>query len=287
MEILIVTGMSGSGKTTALNTLEDMGYYCIDNFPINMFSPLLTLLKQEESDQKIALTIDVRNFKLDTNVEDMIKFLKAENIKYHILFIDANKEALLRRYKETRRNHPLMKKEGLTLEEAIDKEKVYLEYLLGESDYLINTSEKLVVDFKERIIDFVGQSMDTDLAINFVSFGFKYGTLVDADLLFDLRCLSNPYYELELRHKTGENQVVEDYVMSFEAARTLYEKIDNYLEFTVPLYKKEGKSQLVVGFGCTGGKHRSVTFAKIFNEKFQAEGIKKIKRHRDIKKYWQ
>lgn len=285
MEILIVTGMSGSGKTTALNTLEDMGYYCIDNFPINMFSPLLTLLKQEESDQKIALTIDVRNFKLDTNVEDMIKFLKAENIKYHILFIDANKEALLRRYKETRRNHPLMKKEGLTLEEAIDKEKVYLEYLLGESDYLINTSEKLVVDFKERIIDFVGQSMDTDLAINFVSFGFKYGTLVDADLLFDLRCLSNPYYELELRHKTGENQVVEDYVMSFEAARTLYEKIDNYLEFTVPLYKKEGKSQLVVGFGCTGGKHRSVTFAKIFNEKFQAEGIKKIKRHRDIKKY--
>lgn len=285
MEILIVTGMSGSGKTTALNTLEDMGYYCIDNFPINMFSPLLTLLKQEESDQKIALTIDVRNFKLDTNVEDMIKFLKAENIKHHILFIDANKEALLRRYKETRRNHPLMKKEGLTLEEAIDKEKVYLEYLLGESDYLINTSEKLVVDFKERIIDFVGQSMDTDLAINFVSFGFKYGTLVDADLLFDLRCLSNPYYELELRHKTGENQVVEDYVMSFEAARTLYEKIDNYLEFTVPLYKKEGKSQLVVGFGCTGGKHRSVTFAKIFNEKFQAEGIKKIKRHRDIKKY--
>lgn len=285
MEILIVTGMSGSGKTTALNTLEDMGYYCIDNFPINMFQPLLTLLKQEESDKKIALTIDVRNFKLDTNVEDMINFLKAESIKYHILFIDANKEALLRRYKETRRNHPLMKKEGLTLEEAIDKEKVYLEYLRGESDYLINTSEKLVVDFKERIIDFVGQSMDTDLAINFVSFGFKYGTLADADLLFDLRCLPNPYYELDLRHQTGEDQVVEDYVMSFEAAKTLYEKIDNYLEFSVPLYKKEGKSQLVVGLGCTGGKHRSVTFAKIFNERFQAEGIKKIKRHRDIKKY--
>lgn len=284
MEILIVTGMSGSGKTTALNTLEDMGYYCIDNFPINMFKPFLRLLKSEESTKKIALTIDVRNFDLNTNIEAMIEFLRAEQIKYAILFIDANKEALLRRYKETRRNHPLMKRNGFTLEEAIDQEKIHLEYLRGESDYLIDTSNKLVIDFKERIIELVGQSMDTDLAINFVSFGFKYGTLADADLVFDLRCLPNPYYQLDLRPQTGEDQVVEDYVMSFEEAKGLYEKINDYLVFSAPLYKREGKSQLVVGLGCTGGKHRSVTFAKLFYDNFEAEGIRKIKRHRDIKR---
>lgn len=284
MELLIVTGMSGSGKTTALNMLEDMGYYCIDNFPINMFKPFLNLLKQEGSKKKLALTIDVRNFDLETDIEAMIEFLRIKQIDYSIMFIDANKESLLRRYKETRRNHPLMVKEALTLEEAIDKEKDYLNYLRGESDYLIDTSNKLVVDFKEWIINMVGESMDTDMAINFVSFGFKYGTLVDADLLFDLRCLPNPYYQLDLRPMTGEDQVVEDYVMSFDQAKGLYEKINDYLEFSVPLYKKEGKSQLIVGIGCTGGKHRSVTFVKKFFEDFQAEGIRKIKRHRDILK---
>lgn len=284
MELLIVTGMSGSGKTTALNMLEDMGYYSIDNFPINMFKPFLNLLKQEGSKKKLALTIDVRNFDLETDLEAMIDFLRIKKINYSIMFIDANKESLLRRYKETRRSHPLMVKEGLTLEEAIDKEKDYLNYLRGESDYLIDTSDKLVVDFKEWIINMVGESMDTDMAINFVSFGFKYGALVDADLLFDLRCLPNPYYQLDLRPKTGEDQVVEDYVMSFDQAKGLYDKINDYLEFSVPLYKKEGKSQLIVGIGCTGGKHRSVTFVKKFFEDFQAEGIRKIKRHRDIKK---
>lgn len=283
MELLIVTGMSGSGKTTALNTLEDMGYYCIDNFPIKMLKHFLTSLKQEESRKKIAITIDVRNFDLDTNIEDVIRFLRSEKIKYTILFIDANKESLIRRYKETRRHHPLMKDNGLTLEEAIDDEKVYLEFLRGESDYLINTSNKLVVDFREKLIDIVGQAMDTDLALNFVSFGFKYGTLTDADLMFDLRCLPNPYYQLDLRPKTGEDQVVEDYVMNFDEAQGLYKKIYDYLEYAVPLYKREGKSQLVVGLGCTGGKHRSVTFAKKLYEEFQSDGIRKIKRHRDIK----
>lgn len=282
MELLIVTGMSGSGKTTALNTLEDMGYYCIDNFPIKMLKHFLTSLKQEESRKKIAITIDVRNFDLDTNIEDVIRFLRSEKIKYTILFIDANKESLIRRYKETRRHHPLMKDNGLTLEEAIDDEKVYLEFLRGESDYLINTSNKLVVDFREKLIDIVGQAMDTDLALNFVSFGFKYGTLTDADLMFDLRCLPNPYYQLDLRPKTGEDQVVEDYVMNFDEAQGLYKKIYDYLKYAVPLYKREGKSQLVVGLGCTGGKHRSVTFAKKLYEEFQSDGIRKIKRHRDI-----
>lgn len=284
MELLIVTGMSGSGKSTALNTLEDMGYYCIDNFPINMFEPFLSLLKVEESTQKIALTIDVRNFDLDTNIEEMITFLRVQKIKYSILFIDANQETLIRRFKETRRSHPLMNHHILTLEDAIDQERIILQTLLGESDYLIDTSEKLVVDFKERIAGLVGDSMDTDLAINFVSFGFKFGSLKDADLLFDLRCLPNPYYQLDLRPLTGEDQVVEDYVMSFDQAKGLYKRINDYLEFSVPLYKKEGKSQLVVGIGCTGGKHRSVTFTQKLFKEFSASGIRKVKRHRDIKK---
>lgn len=284
MEVLIVTGMSGSGKTTALNTLEDVGYYCIDNFPINMFKPFFKLLMEEESNKKIALTIDVRNFDLKTDLKDVINFLRAEKIKYSILFIDANKDALMRRYKETRRNHPLMKKENLTLEKAIEREKVYLEYLRGESDYLIDTSNKLVLELKERIKEMLGQNMDTDLAVNFVSFGFKYGTLADADLIFDLRCLPNPYYQLDLRSKTGEDQVVRDYVMSFKAAQGLYEKIKDYLDFSLPLYKREGKSQLVVGLGCTGGQHRSVTFAKLLNKNLKADGVKNIIRHRDIRK---
>lgn len=284
MELLIVTGMSGSGKTTALNTLEDMGYYCIDNFPFSMIQPFITLLKAEESTKKIALTIDVRNITFDSKIERMIDFLESEQVKYSILFIDANKESLLMRYKETRRNHPLMKKLSLTLEEAIAQEKVILEYLRGESDFLVDTSNMLVVDFKERIKDLVGQTMDTDLAINFVSFGFKYGNLADADLVFDLRCLTNPYYKKDLRPLTGENQEVEDYVMQFKEAQGLYEKINDYLEFSAPLYKREGKNQLVVGLGCTGGKHRSVTFAKRFYEDFEAKGIRKIKRHRDIEK---
>lgn len=284
MKLLIVTGMSGSGKTTALNMLEDMGYYCIDNFPINMLKPFLHLLKEEESSKNLAITIDVRNFDLNTDLEAMIEFLRVNEIDYSIMFIDANKEALMRRYKETRRNHPLMAREDLTLEEAIDKEKEYLNYLRGESDYLIDTSNKLVVDFKERIVGLVGESMDTKMAVNFVSFGFKYGSLTDADLLFDLRCLPNPYYKLNLRPKTGENQEVEDYVMSFDEAVGLYERINEYLKFSIPLYIREGKSQLVVGLGCTGGKHRSVTFAKRLYEDFKADGIRKVKRHRDIKK---
>lgn len=284
MKLLIVTGMSGSGKTTALNMLEDMGYYCMDNFPINMLKPFLQLLKEEESSKNLAITIDVRNFDLNTDLEAMIEFLRVNEIDYSIMFIDANKEALMRRYKETRRNHPLMAREDLTLEEAIDKEKEYLNYLRGESDYLIDTSNKLVVDFKERIVGLVGESMDTKMVVNFVSFGFKYGSLTDADLLFDLRCLPNPYYKLNLRPKTGENQEVEDYVMSFDEAVGLYERINEYLKFSIPLYIREGKSQLVVGLGCTGGKHRSVTFAKRLYEDFQADGIRKVKRHRDIKK---
>lgn len=284
MDLLIVSGMSGSGKSSVLTILEDMGFYCIDNFPINLYKTLPSLISDEKVDYKLAITLDVRNRQSFNLIEEMFEYLKNNKVNYSLMFIDAENDALLIRYKETRRAHPLMRGHDKTLEFAIEEERSLLRDIRGSADYLINTSELLIVDLRKTIHELFGEISSGDFVINFVSFGFKYGILADADLIFDLRCLTNPYYEKELRYKTGNDQEVFDYVMASKDAQILYKHILEYLKFSAPLYVREGKSQLVVGLGCTGGKHRSVTFANKLNAEFSLENTRNVVRHRDIKK---
>ncbi len=284
MDLLIVSGMSGSGKSAVLTILEDMGFYCIDNFPINLYKTLPSLISDEKVDYKLAITLDVRNRQSFNLIDEMFAYLKENHVNYSLMFIDAENEELLIRYKESRRTHPLMRGHDKTLEFAIEEERALLRDIRGSADYLINTSRLLIIDLRKNIKQLFGEISSSDFVINFVSFGFKYGILADADLVFDLRCLRNPYYDKDLRHKTGNDKEVFDYVMSNEEAVTLYKHIHDYLSFSLPLYIREGKSQLVVGLGCTGGKHRSVTFANKLYENFNKDNTRKILRHRDINK---
>lgn len=286
MDLLIVTGMSGAGKTTALKALEDIGFHCIDNFPPSLFSSLMDLIQLEEKreDKKIAITVDVRSAAMFSDLQAMLAYLDKQAIRYRILFIDADPFVLLKRFKESRRSHPLMDTDVRTIEEAIEKEAQILEFLRGKNDFLIDSSDMIARELKEQVIEKVGVGMHTEMVIHFVSFGFKHGILQDADLVFDLRCLPNPFYYPELRPLTGQDQKVRDFVMKDPDSQTLYQHIFEYLNFSVPLYQKEGKSQLVVGIACTGGQHRSVTFVELLYRDFHAANIVKVKRHRDIRK---
>ncbi len=285
MDLIIITGTSGSGKSTAIKSLEDFGYYCIDNFPPTLYKTIPSLMDEtEDADDKLAITVDIRSSRMFKNVEKMIGYLKDEDISFSILFIDADDETLLKRYKETRRNHPLMSEHVLSIEEAIKLERQHLEFLNQESDFYIDTTHLRTAELKEEVLKALDNSKFGKLHVHFVSFGFKYGILRDADLVFDLRCLKNPFYDLSLRNKTGEEKEVRDYVFESDEANGVYEQINNYLAYTVPLYKAEGKSQLVVGLGCTGGKHRSVSFAHKFFNEYESDNIHKVKRHRDIEK---
>lgn len=285
MDLIIITGTSGSGKSTVLKSLEDFGYYCIDNFPPSLYHTIPVLLQDtDDENDKLAITVDIRSVNMFQHVELMLKFLEEEGISHSIMFIDADELTLLKRFKETRRNHPLMSETLQTLEEAISKEREMLQFLRQSSDIYIDTTYLRTSELKEEVLQVLDNSEFGKLKVHFVSFGFKYGILRDADIVFDLRCLRNPYYDLNLRSLTGENKEVRDFVFESKEARGMFNVIKEYLDFTIPLYRAEGKSQLIVGFGCTGGKHRSVSFAYDFFEKYDISGVHKIKRHRDIEK---
>lgn len=285
IEILILTGMSGSGKSRALNALEDIGYYCIDNLPPRFLLPFAEFLVKESSNiNRIAVMIDVRSNDLFSELLNVIKQIKHRSMNVKTLFMDCNDSVLITRYKETRRNHPLMGNGELSLPEAIIAERKMLNEIKASCDFIIDTSWLSTSALRERVVDLFAQNTNDGMIINFVSFGFKHGSLLDADLVFDVRCLKNPYYVPELKTLTGMDEAVRDFVMGHEEAQKLYELICNYLEYTLPLYKKEGKSQLVVGLGCTGGKHRSITFAILLAEHFKNHEYRVITNHRDIHK---
>lgn len=283
MRFVVVTGMSGGGKSTALKMLEDAGFYCVDNLPVPLIQKFVELIVQPGSEvTKVALGLDVR---ADQPFEDAIQVLnnlKENGYAFEILYIEANDQVLLKRYKETRRMHPLSQ-DG-RIEEGIKKERKILEDVRGKSDYVIDTSKLLTRELKEEIDRIFVQNKEyNSLMITVLSFGFKYGIPADADLVFDVRFLPNPFYIEELKYKTGNDKEVQDYVMSFTEAETFIDKLVDMLAFLIPNYVKEGKYQLVVGIGCTGGKHRSVTLANQLYGKLKDKGSYGIKiAHRDI-----
>lgn len=261
MRFVIVTGMSGGGKRTCMRLLEDAGYYCVDNLPVPLIDKFFELLMTPNGEiTKVALGIDVRADQNFADTEKALNNLKKNNVEYEIVFMEASDKTLIKRYKETRRIHPLAG-DG-SVEDGIQKEREILKKIKKKANYIFDTSNLLVRDLNEEINKiFVHNEEYNSLMIRIVSFGFKYGIPADADLVFDVRFLPNPFYIEELKPKTGNDKPVHDYVMSFEEASMFLDKLDDMVEFLIPNYVKEGKHQLVIGIGCTGGKHRSVTLA--------------------------
>ncbi|MBR2038636.1 MAG: RNase adapter RapZ [Lachnospiraceae bacterium] len=283
MRFVVVTGMSGGGKTTAMKMLEDAGYYCVDNLPISLLTKFVELMVNPTSEiTKVALGIDVRAGQDILNATDIFAELKKQGYQYEILFMDAADHVLLKRYKETRRVHPMAPAERV--EVGISKEREMLADIYKQADYVIDTTSLLTRELKEELDHiFVQNEGGHKLIVTVLSFGFKNGIPADADLVFDVRFLPNPFYIDELKHQTGNDKPVQDYVMSFEEAGCFLDKLTEMLEFLIPNYIKEGKYRLVLGIGCTGGKHRSVTLAnEIYNKLKELDICGVTLQHRDV-----
>jgi UPF0042 nucleotide-binding protein len=260
--LVIITGMSGAGKTIAVQSLEDLGFFCVDNLPPVLIPKFAELIDQSQGKiGKVALVIDLRGREFFTSLQESLKYLQENStITYEILFLDATDNALVQRYKESRRRHPLAP-EGLPLD-GIHSERRLLEELKGIASQVIDTSSLKPAQLKDRIVSRFTNLETNRLSINVLSFGFKYGVPIDADLIFDVRFLPNPHYVDTLRPMTGQNPEVYEYVMRWNETQEFLTKLIEMMNFLVPQYKKEGKSQVVVGIGCTGGKHRSVAIAE-------------------------
>jgi len=285
VRLVIVTGMSGAGKTNALKMLEDMGFYCVDNLPIPLVEKFAELtLSNQGGIRNAALGIDIRSGDELSALDRIFDEWSRKRVPYEILFLDASSETLIKRYKESRRAHPLAG-EG-RIDSGIEKERLKLAFLKEEADYIIDTSKLLTKELKAELEKiFMANESYKNLYITILSFGFKYGIPSDADLVFDVRFLPNPYYVDELRPKTGEDQEVRDYVMQNGTADIFLYKLYDMLEFLIPGYVLEGKNQLVIAIGCTGGKHRSVTIAKAVYERLKSHEEFGLKiEHRDIDK---
>ena len=284
MRFVVVTGMSGAGKRTAMKMLEDVGFYCVDNLPVPLIEKFVELVATPNGEiSKVALGLDVRADQPFGEAQSVLNKMRKNGYLFEILFMDAGDSVLLKRYKETRRMHPLSL-DG-RVEEGINKEREILRETKQKADYVIDTSNLLTRELKEEIDHiFVRNEEYSSLMISILSFGFKNGIPADADLVFDVRFLPNPFYIDELKHKTGNDTEVQDYVMSFPEASVFLEKLMGMLDFLIPNYIKEGKHQLVIGIGCTGGKHRSVTLANELYAGMKDHGNYGVKLyHRDIK----
>lgn len=285
MGLVIVTGFSGAGKSRAMDILEDMGYYCVDNLPPKLIGKFLDLWHQQETgNNKVALAVDVRSIDFFGDLESAFNELDRRGTEYKILFMDCSQEELEKRFNLTRRMHPLASYAKGNLKRAVALEKEALAGIRGRADYIIDTSFLTAVQLKARITDLFLDNPSGEIKVYCQSFGFKHGTDNECSLVFDVRCIPNPYYVEDLREKTGLDKEVQDYVMSFDSAKILLSKVIDMVDFLYPLYVKEGKSQLVIGFGCSGGKHRSVTFAQKVAEHMRELGREVYVTHRDIDK---
>ncbi|MBO6239731.1 MAG: RNase adapter RapZ [Butyrivibrio sp.] len=288
MRFVIVTGMSGGGKSTAIHMLEDAGFYCVDNLPVSLIEKFAELITMPDNEiNKVVLGIDARAGQQFEEVAGIIDSLKERGIPVEVLYMDASDQVLIKRYKETRRIHPMnVNSAGDRIEDGIAKERAVLAEVKKRADYVMDSSQLLTRELKEELDRiFVQNEEYNSLMVTILSFGFKYGIPYDADLVFDVRFLPNPFYIDELKHQTGNDKGVQDYVKSFPACGEFVDKLEDMLEFLIPGYVKEGKYQLVVAIGCTGGQHRSVTIANELYERLKASGgtygLKLF--HRDVK----
>lgn len=285
MEFLIVTGLSGAGKSRAMISLEDIGFYCVDNIPPQLIATFYDLcLQNKDPMNKVAVVTDIRGGGMFGRLFEALDVLRAENKPYKILFLDAEDEVLVRRFKETRRKHPLAENYYGSVEQAVKLERTVLKPVLEKADYVIDTSLILPAQLKKRIAALFLEDTSSALSINCMSFGFKYGTPSEADLVFDVRCLPNPYYVENLRELTGLDEPVRSYVMKWDQTKGFVEKFFVLVDYMLPLYCNEGKSQLVIALGCTGGKHRSVAIAQLLYDHLLEKGMRVSVHHRDVQK---
>lgn len=287
MELLIVTGMSGSGKSKTINALEDIGYFCMDNIPPLLITRFLDLYAMSQnSNPKVAMVVDARGGEMFRDYFDVIHELEKQGLNYKVLFIDAEDEELLRRYKESRRKHPLLDQSNQSIEEAIAKERELLSPVKEAADYVIDTSMTQPRNLKGRIVEAFQDvnGSQQSMLVHCISFGFKNGLPPEADLVFDVRCLPNPFYLPELKEHSGLEEDVRNYVLNSPETQGLIPKVTDLLDYLIPLYIKEGKSQLVVAVGCTGGKHRSVVMAELLCSHLTEKGIHNSISHRDMEK---
>ncbi len=284
MEFVIITGLSGAGKSQAIKVMEDIGYYCMDNFPPSLLTKFADLYFQSINKiKKVALVVDIRGGKFFDDLFESLNTLKEHGYRYKILFLEASDDILIKRYKELRRPHPLSP-EGRIID-GIDKERNILKEVKNKSNNIIDTTNLTIGMLKEEIKKIFLEGKEAEnLTISILSFGFKHGIPLDADLVFDVRFLPNPHYIDELRPYTGDDKQVRDYVMDWEQSKRFVNKLIDMIDFLIPYYIKEGKTQLVVALGCTGGKHRSVTIANVLYEYLQKKEHRVIVNHRDNRK---
>ena len=282
MRFLIVTGMSGAGKSSVLNMLEDKGYYCVDNLPVPLIDGFAEIIEKNPAEyDKVAVGLDIRNGRSLDEAESVFGNLEKRNLHIEILFLDSSDEALIKRYKETRRSHPLAG--SGRIEKGIEKERERIAFLRKKADYIIDTSTLLIRELKTRIENiFVGNESFKNFIVTVLSFGYKFGIPADADIVMDVRFLANPYYVPELKNLTGETKEVRDYVMASDTSKVFRDKLIDMVKFLIPHYIDEGKNGLVIGIGCTGGKHRSVTIANELSEALVGDGFSVKTDHRDI-----
>ncbi len=279
MQFTVVTGMSGAGKTQVIRFLEDAGFFCMDNLPPAIIPQLAEMfISINGKYDKVAFVIDSRVGEMISELLDNLKILKENGYEYKLLFVTARDEVLVKRYKETRRTHPIASKNGLL--DSIRTERKMLDKIYGEADAVVDTSDFTLQRLSKKLREIYSSSASDSFCINVMSFGFKFGIPLDADLVFDVRCFANPFYVDELKDKTGNDQEVRDYVMSTRSAVEFMDKLTDMIKYLMPLYIEEGKSSLTVAIGCTGGKHRSVTMANLLSEALENYSVNTI--HRDI-----
>lgn len=284
MRFIIITGLSGAGKTQVIRCLEDLDYYCIDNMPPALIPKFAEICYSSNGKiDKVAMVIDIRGGDMFNELFNELNALKASGYNYEVLFLEASEEALVKRYKETRRMHPLARDGRLI--DGIAKERNILEYVRKKANHVLDTSMLTTAQLKDAVKElFEGSNAGGGIVVNVQSFGFKYGIVLDGDLVFDVRFLPNPFYKENLKNHTGLESDVQEYVLKFEQTQEFIKKLDDMIEYLLPYYIEEGKSQLVIGIGCTGGKHRSVTIAIQLYNFLKQKGYNAVISHRDIQK---
>lgn len=285
MEFVILTGLSGAGKTNTLHAMEDSGFYCVDNLPPLLLDTFYDLCDSSTDTRlkKVAVVADARSGELFADIPEVLSKLRLDGKRFKILFLDAKPDVLLVRFKGTRRKHPLIGEiTSGSLEEAVALENDLMKGVREMADYVIDTTMMTPNELKKRVTTLFSADAGDTLLVTCMSFGYKYGIPPEADLVFDVRCLPNPFYIKELKALTGLDEAVRSYILEFDVSKRFVEKLYDYIDFTLPLYREDGKSELVIAVGCTGGRHRSVTVARLLNTHFLENGQKSSIHHRDI-----